>query len=60
MTELDTLVPAAYTIPAGTKERIEKLAKEEDLNPSQLVRRILREYFEELDAASKPKRISKN
>jgi len=56
MTNPDPTVVAAYSIPADFKERIEKMAKDQDLNASQLVRRILRDYFERLDAeAVKPK-----
>lgn len=39
------LVTAAYTIPADTKAKIEQIARDEDLNASQVVRRILAEYF---------------
>ncbi len=47
----EEIVVAAYGIPAEIKERIERTAKEQDLNASQFVRRILREYFESVDAA---------
>ena len=49
----EVLVPAAYTLPKELKKRIELMASEQDLNPSQLVRRILREHFERLDAERK-------
>jgi len=45
----DELVPAAFTIPAQLKARIEREAKEQDRNASQVVRRILREHFEHVD-----------
>lgn len=45
----DELVPAAYTIPAQLKARIEREAKGQDRNASQVVRRILREHFEQVD-----------
>lgn len=43
------LVTAAYTIPSGWKSRIERSAKDQDLNASQVVRRILREHFDRED-----------
>jgi len=51
----ETLVPAAYTIPDTDKARIERMAREQDLNASQVMRRILREYFAQLDAPTKTK-----
>lgn len=46
------LVTAAYTIPADWKARIEREAKLQDRNASQIVRAILREYFERVDATN--------
>ena len=46
--ELET---AAYYIPSSIKARIDQEAKKQDLNSSQLVRRILADYFVRLDAA---------
>jgi hypothetical protein len=50
----DELVPAAFTIPAQLKARIEREAKANDRNASQVVRRILREYFERVDQTDQP------
>ena len=51
-----TLAQATYTIFIEQKERIEHVAQVEDLNASQVIRRILAQYFERLDAeAIKPK-----
>lgn len=47
-------VTAAYYIPAELKARIERIARDEDLNASQVVRRILRDYFEREDARPAP------
>ena len=55
----DELVPAAYTIPAQLKARIEREAKGQDRNASQVVRRILREYFEQLDQPKATKAAGK-
>jgi hypothetical protein len=49
MTDKEMLVPAAYTLPLEVKERIEQLARKEDLNPSQLARRIFRDYLKHID-----------
>lgn len=46
------LITASYTIPADQKARIERDAAREDLNASQVVRRILREHYARIDAAS--------
>lgn len=54
------LVTAAYTIQPEFKERIERMAEDEDPggkpNASKVMRRILREYFASLDSTktSKP------
>ena len=54
LSDTDELVTAAYTIPASWKARIERIAKNSDLNASQVVRRILGEHFdrEGTDAAT--------
>ena len=44
------LVTASFTIPADHKDRIEQIAKSQDLNASQVVRRILADHFAKLDA----------
>lgn len=51
-------ITASYTIPSDFKERIDQMARDEDLNSSQVVRRIFREYFERLDAEKKTGRKS--
>lgn len=43
------LVTASYTIPADLKARIEQTAAKQDLNASQVVRRILREHYKQAD-----------
>lgn len=45
----DETVVAAYSLPKSLKERVEQEARKSDLKTSQLVRRILREYFEALE-----------
>ena len=41
----DALVTASYTIPQSVKDRIDQVARESDLNASQVMRRILVEHF---------------
>lgn len=48
--ELET---AAYYIHSSIKARIDQEAKRQDLNSSQLVRRILADYFARLDVERK-------
>lgn len=59
--EAEQLVTAAYSIPQDIKDRLEQDAAKQDLKTSQLVRRILRDYFERLDAldAAKPNKTRK-
>jgi hypothetical protein len=45
-----TLVTAAYTIPEDVKARIEREAAAQDLNASQVMRRILNEHYRRVDA----------
>lgn len=46
----DKLVTDSYTIPSTWKERLEEISLQQDLNKSQLMRRILSDYFAKLDA----------
>lgn len=48
------LVTASYTIPADLKARIEQTAAKQDLNASQVMRRILREHYRLADAQPDP------
>ncbi len=50
MSEYEGLISTSYTLPPVYKERLEQLAKAQDLKASQLLRRILAEYFARLDA----------
>lgn len=44
---------ASYVIPTELKERIDAMAKEGDLSSSQVMRQIVRDYFQRLDAVKK-------
>lgn len=50
--DVTALVTASYTIPADLKARIEQTAIKQDLNASQVVRRILREHYNRADATT--------
>ena len=56
----NALVTASYTIPADTKARIERDAQREDLNASQVMRRILREHYARVDAMLAPASETEN
>lgn len=58
-TNADELITSSYTIPTDIKDRIDQMAKDQDLNASQVVRRIFREYFERLDAEEKQSKTRK-
>ena len=58
-TNADELVTASYTIPTDIKDRIDQMAKDQDLNASQVVRRILREHFVAIDAEAKQSKSRK-
>jgi predicted transcriptional regulator len=53
----DAVVPASYTIPETLKERIERIASEQDLTASQVIRRILAEHFSRVDATDQADQI---
>ena len=48
--ETEELVTASYTIPVEWKAWIKRKAQEQDLNESQVVRRLLRPHFETAEA----------
>lgn len=48
----EPVVSASYTLPESMKERIERMAAQQDLNASQVARRIFSEFFDRLDAES--------
>lgn len=54
------LVTASYTIPADLKARIEQTAVKQDLNASQVVRRILREHYNRSETQPAPATTAAN